>query len=558
MADRRIEVVSRRALVTVAGGSLIAPLVATQVAAQTGPDRDAIAADRAAIEAILSQAGEVQTGASVTYLPDGDDAVVRSLQDKARENVSVLDFGASPSASAAVNAAAFQKAVDALPSVDYPRTGPVLLIPPGIYALTAFPALPSKSITISAYGAKIAFTGSVAFDLGQDSYLTDLGDGYHSFILQGLECQFAAGSTGIKNRGMRHIILQDVRTQGGLHALDTEGAFAMSSATNCRFQSTTGKVVRLRQRNNLFSFYSCAHLAGLDGGTLIDTSSLGGSPDGENKGIKFYSCDWEGCQGAIDIEGNSGNIQFYGPWSENCTSYFLRIDNTAGTDNKYGILISGGEITGDGVDVIIGTDPNGTTVDGVVVMGNEFTDADLIVNGKVQNFAEFGNKRSGSSTFTFAAASLASNTGSVVTRYPTAPVEPFGTPASGSQGDIRYANGRLWFKAAGGWYLVQGGTTEDFTNQMAYLPGGATPNVAGLQAAQTNNGGATSITSFVGGYAGQFLTLRGLDGGNTTVAHGTNIRLAGGANFVVGDDDTITLFCVNGTKWVETARSNNT
>lgn len=95
MADRRVELVNRRALVTVAGGSLIAPLVATQVAAQTAPDREAIAADRAAIEAILGQAGEVQSAASVTFLADGTGAAVRSAQAKLRDGpLNPEDFGA--------------------------------------------------------------------------------------------------------------------------------------------------------------------------------------------------------------------------------------------------------------------------------------------------------------------------------------------------------------------------------------------------------------------------------------------------------------------------------
>ena len=91
MADRRVEVVNRRALVTVGGAALIAPLVATQVAAQTGPDRDAVQADREAIEAILSVAGEVQTGASVTHLASGSGAAVRSVQAKLRDTASILD-----------------------------------------------------------------------------------------------------------------------------------------------------------------------------------------------------------------------------------------------------------------------------------------------------------------------------------------------------------------------------------------------------------------------------------------------------------------------------------
>lgn len=66
MADRRVEVVNRRALVTVSGAALIAPLVASQVQAQTAPDR-------AAAEAAAAQAS-AQYQAMLDIQAMGDDA----------------------------------------------------------------------------------------------------------------------------------------------------------------------------------------------------------------------------------------------------------------------------------------------------------------------------------------------------------------------------------------------------------------------------------------------------------------------------------------------------
>lgn len=138
MGDRRIEVVNRRAVVTVAGASLIAPLVATQVQAQTGPDRDAVAADRAAIEAIMNQAGEVQSAASVTFASEDPDALIRSVQALLRElPVSVITHGAvadmdRESGTGTDNTVAFRNAIAA--AIEH--RGGRLHIPAGRYKIT--------------------------------------------------------------------------------------------------------------------------------------------------------------------------------------------------------------------------------------------------------------------------------------------------------------------------------------------------------------------------------------------------------------------------------------
>ena len=51
---------------------------------------------------------------NLAFIQSGTGAVARTVQDKSRESVSVLDFGADPSYSAAVNTVAIQKALDAI------------------------------------------------------------------------------------------------------------------------------------------------------------------------------------------------------------------------------------------------------------------------------------------------------------------------------------------------------------------------------------------------------------------------------------------------------------
>lgn len=92
MADRVLRVVNNQVRVSVAGGPLIAALAGQAAATSVLPLIERAEASEAAIQDMLTETGEVQSGASVTYLGEGTGAVVRSMQAKARDAVSVLDF----------------------------------------------------------------------------------------------------------------------------------------------------------------------------------------------------------------------------------------------------------------------------------------------------------------------------------------------------------------------------------------------------------------------------------------------------------------------------------
>ena len=492
------------------------------------------------------------SSADITFLPAGAGADPRTVQSKLRDTISVLDFGADPTG-AVDSAAAFQEAINAIYSpAENIGWGGTLLIPPGTYRIDSVLTI-DKHINIEGYGARLNSSGVRCFDLGNVTYLTNLALGYYRVRIAGLYINHAGAGEVIRNQGIRRIVLERVQTIGGLHSLYTEGAYDCPVILNCRFQNSTSHGVNIAQRNNLFTMQSTAVLG--SGGYGIHMNTAGA----ELKGVKLWNVDTEGCAGGIFIGGNTGNVLMDGCWFENNTVFNIRVDNTAGTANKYGISIYNCQITGAGVDVLIGNDAvGGTLIVGVEVSACEFSDSDLVVIGgdKVTEFVEFANRRSGTSTFTIPSAPLAGPLGAAAVRYGTAPTEPFGFAASGVQGDIRYGSGRVWVRNASGWLMLQGAAVDAYTATMQSLPTGATPSVANLRWAGTNNGGATTITDFTNGYVGQELILWGADGGNTTIGHGTNIRLAGGANFTLGTDDTIHLMRTN-TKWVEVARSNN-
>jgi hypothetical protein len=88
------------------------------------------------------------------FTPSGAGGVQRTVENKLRDVVSVKDFGASPSASAATNKTAFEAAV---------ATGKPVFIPSGIYEYSGWDNLDQNNITIFGQGSSntvLKYTGS--------------------------------------------------------------------------------------------------------------------------------------------------------------------------------------------------------------------------------------------------------------------------------------------------------------------------------------------------------------------------------------------------------------
>jgi len=90
---------------------------------------------------------------------------------------------------------------------------------------------------------------------------------------------------------------------------------------------------------------------------------------------------------------------------------------------------------------------------------------------------------------------------------------------------------------------------------LAFVDADLTPSVARADVFAVANTGGITITAFDDGRVGQVLTLI-FEDGNTTVADGANLHLAGGANFVSSADDVLVLI-FDGTHWYEVSRSVN-
>jgi len=116
---------------------------------------------------------------------------------------------------------------------------------------------------------------------------------------------------------------------------------------------------------------------------------------------------------------------------------------------------------------------------------------------------------------------------------------------------------------------LDGGTTDEYYHltedeynynirDVATMSNGDTsPTVENQKVLKTANTGATTITTFDDGTAGQEIIIIFGDG-NTTVDSGADdIILSGGADWTPAQNDTLTLV-YDGTNWYETARSDNT
>lgn len=117
---------------------------------------------------------------SLGYIMGSSSAVPRSIQSKLRERVSVLDFGASPSASAATNGAAFEAALTYIQDSYKPGTagpgsaGGILYVPAGNYNIDRSLEI-GYGVTMQGdgvYASILIFNGSIS---GSGSYCVSVG-----------------------------------------------------------------------------------------------------------------------------------------------------------------------------------------------------------------------------------------------------------------------------------------------------------------------------------------------------------------------------------------------
>lgn len=108
-------------------------------------------------------------------------------------------------------------------------------------------------------------------------------------------------------------------------------------------------------------------------------------------------------------------------------------------------------------------------------------------------------------------------------------------------------NGDIWPTAAA-LFIQRAGATRQIAEvgptRVAKADGATTVNVSGKTLVACNDSAPTNVTAVSGNIDGQLITFTAANG-NTTLKHQTFIHLAGGADFVMTQYDTITLMSNN-------------
>jgi len=481
----------------------------------------------------------------VTYSPAGSGAQNTTVETKLREFVSVKDFGAVGDG-VTDDTAAIQAAIDSISNAaNLGRGGgTILLFPFGSYVISASLLIDQKNIDIQGDGSTITHSGaSPAFLLGDVSYLSDFvtNNAYRVVSINNISIVLSnASGVGVKNNGVRKVLMENVYVRGGARGVELEAGWSGTRlrAVTCQLQSDRG--FSILKRNNVICLEKCAALSGASVGFYISTDGAG--PSGELHAVTLDQCDAEGCVTGYQVTGdNIGPVLLKNCWGELNTGNSVYVTGAAAT-NTYGVRIDGGQFDRD---VVFGQ-TGGGRLRGCSIEGVNFSNASLRIY--VTSGVEVGyNSYLGTGALVFQNGQPIGPAEyyAAAERQPLFAVGhgiPYQTNDSrGKIGELRWDNNFAYIKVgASAWHRSQLSSFGD--GQVAPLPTGATPSTVGLRACRTANSGATTITSFPDGQDGQELIIIGGDSGNTTVA-ASAAKLPGGTPITLGNNDVLHLVC---------------
>ena len=497
----------------------------------------------------------------VSYNQGGTGAVSRTVANRLRDFVSVKDFGAVGDG-VADDTVAIQAAINSIAdSGNLGRGGgPVLLFPQGSYNISASLTINAKNLEIQGDGSTITHSAaSPAFLLGDVSYLSDFVTGlaYRVVSINNISIVLTnATGVGVRNNGVRKVLMENVYVRGGARGVELEAGFGLSRLCNvtCQLQSDRG--FSILKRNNIIRLEQCAALSGAAVGFYISTDGAG--PAGELHAVTLDQCDAEGCVTGYQVAGdNIGPVLLKNCWGELNSGNAVYVTGAAAT-NTYGVRIDGGQFDSD---VVFGQ-TGGGLLRGCSVEGVNFSNAVLRIY--VTSGVEIGyNQYLGTSSLVYQNGQpmLASGSYAAAERQPLFAAGhsvPFATSDTrGKIGEIRWDNNFVYVKVgASSWNRSQLSSFGD--TQVSPLPTGTTPSTASLRSCRTANVSATTISAFADGQDGQELIIIGADGGNTTIA-ATAAKLPGGTPIVLGNNDVLHLVCNQDVVpiWVCVSYSNN-
>jgi hypothetical protein len=497
----------------------------------------------------------------LTYNEGSTGAVNRVLTSRLQDYVSVKDFGAVGNG-VADDTTAIQAAINSISNASNLGRGggTVLVFPLGSYVISSSLLIDLKNIDIQGDGSTITHSGaSPAFLLGNVSYLSDFvtGDAYRVVSINNISIVLSnASGIGVKNNGVRKVLMENVYVRGGARGVELEAAFGGVKLlkVSCQLQSDRG--FSILKRNNLIRLEQCAALSGASIGFYISTDGVG--PAGELHAVTLDQCDAEGCITGYQITGtNIGSVLLKNCWGELNTGNAITVTGAAAT-NTYGVRIDGGQFDSN---VVFGQTGGGLLV-GCAIEGANFSNANLRIF--TTSGIEVGyNQYLGTSALIYENGQpmLPSDRYAAAERQPlfaAGHAVPYQTNDSrGKIGELRWDSNFVYVKVgASSWNRSQLSSFGDA--QVSPLPTGTTPSASGLRSCRTANVSATTISAFADGQDGQELIIIGADGGNTTIA-ATAAKLPGGTPIVIGNNDVVHLVCNQDVVpiWVCVSYSNN-
>lgn len=318
---------------------------------------------------ILARYGQALTALpdsdQITFVQAGAGAVTRTVQNKLRESVSVLDFGADPTGGTD-SSSAIQAALNSGKNVSFGK---------GTFRVESTLVVTNKTIRIELDGATINSTVTPAFDFsGVSTYVELVGNGGRLNYLGSGTAPLIKVDNVLATNNVKWGFIDDLRIDGNNACAGVLISWAHNgSIRDCYMTNMVGYGIRMSFGwDNIIEGNSIQNLDANGSCVILDVSSGVRVQNNRLDSVLGYGVNFDTANGASNgvtvignvIESNAVGVNF--PTSVGFSMFTLSIVNNFFENNTtYPILVGAGA---------------GSAVASVIVTGNEFA----AINGTIQ------------------------------------------------------------------------------------------------------------------------------------------------------------------------------